>query len=132
MKTVNLPVFFACVLLSLPAADAKSRNGFDLDDAAVPIDEIRRTGVRRDGVPSIDKPKFVAVGSADFLRDSDRVIGVYRNDLARAYPIRILDHHEVINDVFDGEELSSVIAYWFAWYAFHPDTEVFRHITADN
>ncbi len=105
MKIVNLPVFFACVLLSLPAAEAKSRNGFDLDDAAVPIDEIRRTGVRRDGIPSIDKPKFVAVGSADCSRDDDRVIGVYRNGLAKAYPIRILDHHEVVNDVFDGEAI---------------------------
>jgi len=25
-----------------------------------------------------------------------------------------------------GQELPSVIAYWFAWYAFHPDTDVFR------
>jgi hypothetical protein len=104
MKTVNLLVFFACVLLSL-SAEAKSRNGFDLDDAAVPIDEIRRTGVRRDGIPSIDDPKFVAADGADFLRDDDRVIGVYRNGLAKAYPTRILDHHEVVNDVFDGEAI---------------------------
>ena len=26
----------------------------------------------------------------------------------------------------DGTELPSVLAYWFAWYAFHPDTQVFR------
>ncbi len=31
---------------------------------------------------------------------------------------RILDDH--------GQEIPSVIAYWFAWYAFHPDTEIFR------
>lgn len=105
MKPVYLPVIFICLLLSLPAAEAKSRNGFDLDDAAVPIDEIRKTGVRRDGIPSIDNPKFVAADGADFLRDDDRVIGVYKNGLARAYPIRILDHHEVVNDTFNGEAI---------------------------
>ncbi len=30
----------------------------------------------------------------------------------------------VLND--EGEELASVTAYWFAWFAFHPDTEIFR------
>ena len=25
----------------------------------------------------------------------------------------------------DGEEIPSMIAYWFAWYAFHPDTDIF-------
>jgi len=25
----------------------------------------------------------------------------------------------------DGEEIPSTIAYWFAWQAFHPDTEVY-------
>lgn len=105
MQLVTQTVFYICVLLSLPVAEAKSRNGFDLDDAAVPIDEIRKTGVGRDGIPSIDDPKFVTADGADFLRDDDRVIGVYRNGLARAYPIRILDHHEVVNDVFDGEAI---------------------------
>jgi hypothetical protein len=105
MNPINLPVIFICVLLSLPAAEAKSRNGFDLDGAAVPVDEIGKTGVRRDGIPSIDDPKFVTADGADFLRDGDRVIGVYRNGLARAYPIRILDRHEVVNDVFDGEAI---------------------------
>ncbi len=105
MQLVTQTVFYICILLSLPVAEAQSRNGFDLDDAAVPIDEIRKTGVRRDGIPSIDDPKFVTADGADFLRDDDRVIGVYRNGLARAYPIRILDHHEVVNDVFDGEAI---------------------------
>ena len=105
MKTVYLPVIFICVLLSLPAAEAKSKNGFDLDNSTVPTNEIRKTGVRRDGIPSIDDPKFVAADDADFLRDKDRVIGVFKNGLARAYPIRILDHHEVVNDEFDGEAI---------------------------
>lgn len=26
----------------------------------------------------------------------------------------------------EGQEIVSLTAYWFAWYAFHPDTQVFR------
>jgi len=105
MNLAQLSIFSICVLLMFPAAQAQKRNGFDLGNAAVPVDEIRRTGVRRNGIPSIDEPKFVPAENADYLRDDDRVIGVYRNGLARAYPIRILDHHEVVNDVFDGEAI---------------------------
>jgi hypothetical protein len=31
-----------------------------------------------------------------------------------------------VHDAASGAEIPSVIAYWFAWYAFHPDTEVFE------
>lgn len=96
---------FVLLLLSAPDVQAQIKNGFDLADAAVPISEIRKTGVRRDGIPSIDDPKFVVAEDAEFLRDDDRVIGVHRGGIARAYPIRILDHHEVVNDVFDGEAI---------------------------
>ena len=34
------------------------------------------------------------------------------------------DFARILDDT--GQELPSVIAYWFAWYAFHPDTDVFR------
>jgi len=105
MNLARLSILFICVQLLLPAAQAQKRNGFDLSDAAVPVDEIRRTGVRRDGIPSIDEPKFVLAETADYLRDDDRVIGVYRNGLAKAYPIRIMDHHEVVNDEFGGEAI---------------------------
>jgi hypothetical protein len=27
----------------------------------------------------------------------------------------------------DEKEIPSTLAFWFAWYAFHPDTEIYRH-----
>lgn len=101
----TLPVLLFCALLLAPVAEATKKNGFDLSNASVPVNEIRKTGVRRDGIPSIDEPTFLAAEDADFLDDDDRVIGVYRNGLAKAYPIRILDHHEVVNDEFAGEAI---------------------------
>jgi hypothetical protein len=99
----------ALALLAPLESRAQTRNGFDVSDAAVPVREIRRTGVRRDGIPSIDEPQFIAAADARFLDDEDRVIGVSRNGIARAYPIRILEHHEVVNDIFAGEAI--VITY---------------------
>ena len=88
---------------ALSTAIAQSKNGFDLTDTLVPVDEIHWGGVQRDGIPSINQPKFVAASDAKFLGKKDRVLGVYRNGIAKAYPIRILDRHEVVNDKFADE-----------------------------
>lgn len=88
------------------AVAAEVKNGFDITDALVSSREILWGGVSRDGIPSINKPKFVDVHGAKFLRDRDRVLGVYRNGIAKAYPIRILDRHEVVNDRFGDEPIT--------------------------
>ena len=86
-------------LLALGApARAQPWNGFDLSGASVDLAEVYRGGPGRDGIPSIDAPNFVPVAAADYLQDDDVVIGVVRGGVARAYPIRILIWHEVVND----------------------------------
>jgi len=77
---------------------AESRNGFVLDGALVPVDEILNGGPGRDGIPSLDNPVFVKAGDAKFLSPKDRVLGVEINGNARAYPVRILNYHEIVND----------------------------------
>jgi hypothetical protein len=84
-------------------------NGFDLTDAAVPADEIHQGGPPRDGIPAIDSPVFVSAAEAGFLADEDRVLGLVRDGAARAYPIRILDWHEIVNDSFGNEDV--VVSY---------------------
>ncbi len=94
----------ACLTLGVAStAAAQSKNGFDLAAALIPANEIHWGGVRRDGIPSIDNPKFVEAAAATFLGKKDRVLGVFRNGIAKAYPIRILDRHEVVNDRFGDE-----------------------------
>ena len=91
------------LLGALSTAIAQSKNGFDLADALVPVDEIHWGGVQRDGIPSINQPRFVSAQDATFLGKKDRVLGVVRNGIAKAYPIRILDRHEIVNDTFSDE-----------------------------
>ena len=91
------------ILLLVPAKTlAEVKNGFDLSGASVPIDQIMRGGPPRDGIPSIDAPIFTSVDEADFLRNDDRVLGLSINGEAKAYPIKILNWHEIVNDVVGG------------------------------
>lgn len=77
-------------------------NGFDLAGASVPIRAIERGGPPKDGIPAIDRPSFVNA-SASKLADDDRVLGIALGDIARAYPVRILNWHEVVNDRFGSQ-----------------------------
>jgi hypothetical protein len=54
-------------------------------------------GVPRDGIPSLDDPPFVSADKANFLRSDDRVIGIEVQGQARAYPIKIMTFHEIVN-----------------------------------
>lgn len=84
---------------------AQTLNGFDLRGALVPVAAILQGGPPRDGIPSIDRPRFVEAGKSG-LKDGDRVLGLLRSDIARAYPVRILNWHEVVNDRLGGEAIA--------------------------
>jgi hypothetical protein len=82
----------------LTTYEAIANNGFDLSNSSIPEQEIHSGGPPRDGIPSIDRPKFVSAAEADFVRSKDRVIGISHAGVAKAYPIKILDWHEIVND----------------------------------
>ncbi len=88
---------------------ATSKNGFNLDGALIPADEIHFGGPPKDGIPSLDNPKFVPAQQARFLQPNDRVLALQRNGIAKAYPLRILNWHEIVNDQFGDESI--VIVY---------------------
>ena len=62
-------------------------------------EEILWGGVVVDGIPALDNPKMITPQEADYLDPWDVVFGIAINDDARAYPLRILDWHEMANDV---------------------------------
>jgi hypothetical protein len=88
-------------LKSVPAVAAS--NGFDLSNSILPIDQILHGGPPRDGIPAISNPKLIEASAADYLRSGDRVVGIEINGEARAYPILILNWHEIVNDEIDGK-----------------------------
>ena len=75
----------------------------DFSRHTVPFDEILSGGVPRDGIPSIDNPKFIAPEDASgWLSDEEPVIAFELGGDARAYPLKILTQHEIVNDVVGG------------------------------
>jgi hypothetical protein len=76
-------------------------NGFEVEDGLIALNEIDHGGPGRDGIPALDYPVFLegeARNSA--IQPNDRVMGVSYNGIAKAYPILILDQHEIVNDTF--------------------------------
>lgn len=65
-------------------------------------EEIVWGGVKKDGIPALINPPNISAKEATYLKDSDRVFGVFLNNEARAYPLKIMDWHEMVNDVVGG------------------------------
>ena len=73
----------------------------------VPLAKIVSGGPPKDGIPSIDSPKFQSVREADkILEDSEFVLGLNINGDIRVYPLQILVWHEIVNDVVGGKPIA--------------------------
>ncbi|MBZ9731653.1 DUF3179 domain-containing protein, partial [Salegentibacter sp. JZCK2] len=105
MKSI-LFLLIACI--TFQSNYAQEKKGFDLSNASIPISEIKDGGPPKDGIPSIDSPKFLSASKA-ILSKNDRILGVYENGIAKAYPIAIMNYHEIVNDDFEGKAV--VITY---------------------
>ncbi len=70
------------------------------------IEEIVWGGVVVDGIPALDDPAVVGASAAGYLNPDDPVFGVEINGDARAYPLRIANWHEMVNDVVGGVPVS--------------------------
>lgn len=85
------------VVLFLQFSFGQTKKGFDLKNTSIPISEILDGGPPKDGIPSIDSPEFVKAEKAS-LKADERILGIFENDIAKAYPIKILNFHEIVND----------------------------------
>jgi hypothetical protein len=69
----------------------------------VPRDVSIYTLLPKDGIRSIDDPKFVSAADAgDDMSEFEFVIGVEIEGDVRAYPITMLSRHEIVNDTVGG------------------------------
>jgi hypothetical protein len=75
----------------------------DFSKHCVHYSEIFSGGPPKDGIPSINVPKFVSVSTADaWLKPNEPVIFFQVGTDTRAYPIQILIWHEIVNDTVGG------------------------------
>lgn len=96
-------------------ASGRAVEGLPLAASALPVEydferlreEVQSGGPPKDGIPSIDEPKFWDVEEASAeLDDRDVVFGLVRNGEVKAYPQKILVQHEITNDVVGDEPVS--------------------------
>lgn len=61
----------------------------------------------KDAIPPLTNPEYEnGLNQLDWLNDDDRVIGIEVNGDARAYPLKIMSYHELVNDTIGGEEVA--------------------------
>ncbi len=106
MKQIIGVIAFFCLWVSQAAANPDYwRNEWpktDFTKHSVPLTDILSGGPPRDGIPPIDDPSFKPVAEIEALGPKEPVIGVSINGYARAYPLRILMRHEIVNDGLGG------------------------------
>ena len=75
-------------------------------DARIDLTEVVWGGVPTDGIPDLRDPPRIEPADADYLLPDDRVFGVSINGEHRAYPLRIVNAHEMANDWLGGEPIA--------------------------
>lgn len=95
---------YAMIMKSSVFADSELRKNIewrktDFSKSVVNIEEIESGGPPKDGIPAIDKPKFISIKQANqWLNSQEPVIVLTLAGQARAYPLQILIYHEIVND----------------------------------
>lgn len=108
----NMPMAVAVVLFTVTSgvvfADAPSARWAyefpktDWSKKSIDFDEILSGGPPRDGIPAIDAPAFKKVDEIEDIAETEPVIGLIKNGEAKAYPLRVLMWHEIVNDSIGG------------------------------
>lgn len=72
---------------------------FDVTRHVIHLDDIQSGGPPKNGIPALDHPASVSAPEADqSLKAQDIILGLESSGIAKAYPVRILNWHEVVND----------------------------------
>lgn len=73
---------------------------------SVPLEEVIGGGPPKDGIPSIDKPKFVSVEDAStWISDDEPGLAFSDGEVNRFYPFQILVWHEIVNDTVNEKDV---------------------------
>ncbi len=109
MKRAALALALAITLTSQARADDAPANlaaawpETDFSRSAVDFTEILSGGVPRDGIPAITAPRMIGVADETALEDREPVMTVeIDGETPRAYPVRYLTWHEIVNDEIGG------------------------------
>ena len=78
----------------------------DEHPSAIRVEEILWGGVLVDSIPPLEFPAMIDPDDVDYLEPDEAVFGIALNGEAHAYPLRILDWHEMANIEVGGIPIS--------------------------
>ncbi len=108
MRNPVLAFVLLCLLVARAHADPSPwRHEWPATDFSVTSveswSEILSGGPPKDGIPALTSPNFIAVAGERRLAPREPVVAVeIEGDVPRAYPVRYLTWHEIINDEVAG------------------------------
>ncbi len=88
-----------------PTVEPYDQNLTGEEKYAFMIENFISGGPPKDGIPSIDNPKYLSADEAN-LTDKDKVFGINYLGFVAAYPQDILYWHEIVNENVQGEKIS--------------------------
>lgn len=100
---ISTILFFFLALFSVQCSSVSTNSGNENENEdensvwSIPEDKVF-IGQGRDGIASIDDPKFERTGDIDFINDDDLITAIQIGDDIRGYPNVILNYHEIVND----------------------------------
>lgn len=100
MKQPNSYRPLLLIILAVICITFACTNGRLGGDWAVPRAQIAE-GEGNGDIPAINNPKFTKASEVTFLPDTSLIIGMKIGSTIRAYPLIIMDWHEVVNDLVD-------------------------------
>lgn len=112
MKTLLGTIFLALIFMQACTDDdsvyssSSSSSSNDASDSiynenfywSIPTNEVFDGGPGKDGIPALENPRLINILDATYLKDDDLVLGLVSGNSIIAYPHKILDWHEIIND----------------------------------
>ncbi len=89
-------------------SDMEKELGINVTDRGVKYivdpEKIISGGPPKDGIPSIDNPKYVPVEEASkYIQDNELVLGIIYKGVKRVYPLQVMVWHEIVNDEIAGD-----------------------------
>jgi len=86
-------------------ASGRKLSAAELNDPAKEFERNSMRAAPRDAFPVLDDPKMTTAADAK-LEDDEFVIGVVVGDEAKAYSVRVMGRHELVNDSCGGDPIA--------------------------
>ncbi len=75
----------------------RNNSSFDSTNLLISRKDILNGGVPKGGIAALTYPLMIPHGKVNYLREDDEIAGLNIDGDAQAFPLRILNYHEVIN-----------------------------------